>query len=267
MNGTHLEADELTKCTWCIFFPREENAPGALRELRPRWIRSPSPMERVRERAAIAGVGYTEFTRNSGVSTLTLALRAIRRRSRIAGLAVGDVDGVATHRVGDSVPASDVAHALGISAISPSSSTLFGGGSASRSIVASAAIAVPPGIADYVVLLALVERALGVPHGRHRSRRAVDVIETSTRRRTGYCDAASAVRADRARGHATLRHAPREDWVGRDRAAPPGRRQSERAARQPIAAGPRAVPRVALRRRAAPPLRLLPRERMPRSRW
>ena len=30
-----------------------------------------------RDRAAIVGVGYTEFSRNSGVSTLALALRAI----------------------------------------------------------------------------------------------------------------------------------------------------------------------------------------------
>ena len=40
----------------------------------------------LRDRAAIVGVGYTEFSKNSGVSTLTLALRAIRAAVDDAGL-------------------------------------------------------------------------------------------------------------------------------------------------------------------------------------
>ena len=31
----------------------------------------------MRDRAAIAGIGYTEFSKDSGVSTLTLGLRAV----------------------------------------------------------------------------------------------------------------------------------------------------------------------------------------------
>ena len=63
----------------------------------------------LRDRAAIVGVGYTEFSKHSGVSTLTLALRAMRAALDDAGLTTADVDGVATHRVGDSVQAAVVA--------------------------------------------------------------------------------------------------------------------------------------------------------------
>ena len=44
----------------------------------------------LRDRAAIAGVGYTEFSKNSGVSTLTLALRAITAALADAGLTAAD---------------------------------------------------------------------------------------------------------------------------------------------------------------------------------
>ena len=48
----------------------------------------------LRDKAAIVGVGYTEFSKASGVSTLTLALRAIAAAVGDAGLTVADVDGV-----------------------------------------------------------------------------------------------------------------------------------------------------------------------------
>ena len=103
-----------------------------------------------RDRAAIVGVGYTEFSRNSGVSTLALALRAISEAVADAGLTLRDIDGVACHRVGDSVQAPVVLHALGM----PDCRYYvdqFGGGSASHSIVGQAALAVIGGVADTVV--------------------------------------------------------------------------------------------------------------------
>ena len=66
-----------------------------------------------RDRAAIAGVGYTPFSRDSGVSTLTLAIDTILAALGDAGLDIDDVDGLATHRVGDSAPPWVVAPALG----------------------------------------------------------------------------------------------------------------------------------------------------------
>jgi acetyl-CoA acetyltransferase len=67
-----------------------------------------------RDQAAIVGVGQTEFSKNSGVSTLTLALNAITAALGDAGLTAQDVDGVACHRVGDSASAAVVAESLGV---------------------------------------------------------------------------------------------------------------------------------------------------------
>ena len=104
----------------------------------------------LRDRAAIAGVGYTEFSKNSGVSTQTLALRAIRAAVEDAGLRPDEVDGVACHRVGDSVQAALVAQALGVADLRYHLD-LFGGGSASASVIGSAAMAVATGVAEVVV--------------------------------------------------------------------------------------------------------------------
>jgi acetyl-CoA acetyltransferase len=104
----------------------------------------------LRDRTAIVGVGYTEFSKNSGVSTLTLALRAITAALADAGLALQDVDGVACHRVGDSVQAVLVAQSLGISDLRYHLD-LFGGGSTSHQVLASAAMAVATGMAETVV--------------------------------------------------------------------------------------------------------------------
>ncbi|WP_433326458.1 thiolase C-terminal domain-containing protein [Spirillospora sp. CA-294931] len=107
-------------------------------------------MRGFRDRTAIAGVGYTPFSRDSGVSTLTLAARAIRAALDDAGLTVADVDALATHRVGDSVPPWVVAPALGVPAVTWYLDQ-FGGGSVSHSVVAQAAMAVAAGVARTVV--------------------------------------------------------------------------------------------------------------------
>ena len=104
----------------------------------------------LRDRAAIVGVGYTDFSKNSGVSTLALALKAIAAAVDDAGLTLRDIDGIATHRVGDSVQAAVVLQALGIRDCRYYVDQ-FGGGSASHSIVGQAALAVSTGVADYVV--------------------------------------------------------------------------------------------------------------------
>jgi len=104
-----------------------------------------------RDRAAIVGVGRTEYSRNSGVSTLTLALRAIKAALDDAGLTVADVDGVACHRVGDSAQAAVVAQSLGIRDLR-SHHDLWGGGSQSMWAVGSAAMAVATGMAECVVV-------------------------------------------------------------------------------------------------------------------
>jgi acetyl-CoA acetyltransferase len=105
----------------------------------------------VRDRTAIAGIGMTPYFKNSGVSTLELALRAIKDALDDAGLQPGDVDGLITHSVGDAVPASAVAHSLGVD--DPHVLLdLVGGGSMSTAAVGAAAMAVASGQAEIVVV-------------------------------------------------------------------------------------------------------------------
>lgn len=107
-------------------------------------------MGTLRDATAIVGIGYTEFSKNSGVTTLTLGLRAIMAALDDAGLQPGDVDGLATFRVGDSVLPMLLAQSLGIRDLRYHLDQ-FGGGSVSHSIVGQAALAVHAGIAETVV--------------------------------------------------------------------------------------------------------------------
>ena len=105
---------------------------------------------RLRDRTAVAGVGYAGYSRDSGVSTQTLALQAIRAALDDAGLSVHDVDGVACHRLGDSVDPAQIAQDLGIADVR-FIRDVHGGGSAAAGTLIDAAMAVVLGIADTVV--------------------------------------------------------------------------------------------------------------------
>ena len=108
------------------------------------------PPSAFRDQVAVVGIGMTELSKNSGVSTLTLAVRAITEALADAGLDHGDVDGLACHAVDDSVHATIVAQALGV-ADPRWYLDQFGGGSTSHSIVGHAATALAVGHADTVV--------------------------------------------------------------------------------------------------------------------
>ena len=105
----------------------------------------------LRDQAAIAGVGWAGYSKDSGVSTLTLALHAIRAALDDAGLDHAAVDGVATHGVGDSTPATVVAAALGLRDVRFIMDQV-GGGGLSATAVGHAAMAVAVGQADAVVV-------------------------------------------------------------------------------------------------------------------
>ncbi|MEU8355255.1 acetyl-CoA acetyltransferase [Nonomuraea sp. NPDC048882] len=110
----------------------------------------PKRLLEFRNVTAVAGVGYTPFTKDSGVSTLTLACRAVLAALEDAGLTADDVDGLATHRVGDSAPPTLVGPALGLSDLAWHLDQ-FGGGSVSHAVVGQAALAVAAGLAETVV--------------------------------------------------------------------------------------------------------------------
>ncbi|MFI1164807.1 lipid-transfer protein [Streptomyces sp. NPDC020801] len=100
-------------------------------------------------RAAIAGIGATEFSKDSGRSELRLAVEAVRAALDDAGLAPGDVDGMVTFTM-DTSPEITVAQACGAGELSFFSRIHYGGGAACAT-VQQAALAVAAGVAEVVV--------------------------------------------------------------------------------------------------------------------
>ncbi|MFG3347861.1 lipid-transfer protein [Streptomyces sp. NPDC048018] len=100
-------------------------------------------------RAAIAGTGATEFSKDSGRSELTLAVEAVHAALDDAGLVPGDVDGMVTFTM-DTSPEITVAQAAGMGELSFFSRVHYGGGAACAT-VQQAALAVATGVAEVVV--------------------------------------------------------------------------------------------------------------------
>lgn len=100
-------------------------------------------------RAAIVGIGATEFSKDSGRSELRLAVEAVRAALDDAGLTPGDVDGMVTFTM-DTSPEITVAQAAGIGELSFFSRVHYGGGAACAT-VQQAALAIAAGVAEVVV--------------------------------------------------------------------------------------------------------------------
>jgi acetyl-CoA acetyltransferase len=100
-------------------------------------------------RAAIVGIGATEFSKDSGRSELRLAAEAVRAAIADAGLTPSDVDGLVTF-MQDSNTEIAVAREVGIPALTFFSRVAYGGGAACAT-VQQAAMAVATGVARTVV--------------------------------------------------------------------------------------------------------------------
>ena len=108
--------------------------------------------------AAIAGIGATEFSKDSGRSELQLAAEATAAALADAGLRPSDVDGLVTF-VMDGNAEIAVARELGLGDLAFFSQVGYGGGAACAT-VQQAALAVAAGIAEVVVCYrALNERS------------------------------------------------------------------------------------------------------------
>jgi acetyl-CoA acetyltransferase len=99
--------------------------------------------------AAIAGIGQTEFSKNSGRSELQLTAEAIKAALGDAGLKPADVDGMTTFTL-DTTDEIEAARAVGIGDLTFFNRIPHGGGAA-IGVVQQAAMAVATGIADVVV--------------------------------------------------------------------------------------------------------------------
>ncbi len=104
----------------------------------------------IRNRAAIAGIGQTEFSKDSGRSTLRMALEVILEALDDAGLKPEDVDGVVKMRANDDVFEIDLLRSLNLSNLRFFNEVPHGGG-ATCGTIAGAVAAVTSGMADVVV--------------------------------------------------------------------------------------------------------------------
>ena len=123
---------------------------------------------------AIAGIGATEFSKDSGRSELKLAVEGARAALNDAGLTASDVDGMVTFSM-DSSAEIAVARELGAGELTFFSLIGYGGGAACAT-VHQAAMAVATGSASVV----LCYRALNERSGRRFGQVSVGAVQAAT---------------------------------------------------------------------------------------
>ncbi|UUZ59393.1 hypothetical protein [Nocardioides sp. B-3] len=121
---------------------------------------------------AIAGIGATEFSKESGRSELQLACEAVTAAIADSGLRPSDVDGMVTFTAETSAEI-HVARNVGIGDLSFFSRVPHGGGAAAGT-VAHAAAAIHAGLADVVVCWRAFNERSGERYGLGRADRPMD---------------------------------------------------------------------------------------------
>lgn len=106
-------------------------------------------MDALSGKAAIVGIGATEFSKNSGRSELRLAVEAITAALEDAGIDRGEVDGLCTYTM-DNNPEIEIFRNIGGRQLKFFSRIHYGGGAACAPIM-QAAMAVATGVAEVVV--------------------------------------------------------------------------------------------------------------------
>jgi acetyl-CoA acetyltransferase len=127
----------------------------------------------LKDRAAIVGIGQTEFSKNSGRSELQLACEAVKAALDDAGLRPADVDGMTTFTM-DTNDEIEVARGVGIGDLTFFSRVPHGGGAA-IGVIQQAVMAVASGVAECVV----VYRAFNERSGRRYSIGVADTLVTA----------------------------------------------------------------------------------------
>jgi len=127
-------------------------------------------------RAAVAGIGMTALTRESGRTELDLAAEACRAACADAGISADAVDSVLSYHLNDSAPVVQVARELGIERLGWHND-IAGGGTQAASILGEAAMLIHARLARNV----LVYRALN-----GRSGRRMNTVSTGPQERFTY---------------------------------------------------------------------------------
>lgn len=107
-------------------------------------------MYALRDKHAIAGIGWTEFSKASGRTVRSLASEACLKAVADAGLKVGDIDGFVSFNFNDSAPAMAVATEIGVPNAMYAVDFLAGGNGANL-ITLTAAAAIEAGLAKNVL--------------------------------------------------------------------------------------------------------------------
>ena len=97
-------------------------------------------------KAALAGIGQTEFSKESGRTEMQLACEAVKSAIDDAGLRPSDIDGMVTFTV-DENEEIEVARNVGIESLSFFTRVPHGGGAAAGTVM-QAAMAVATGAAE-----------------------------------------------------------------------------------------------------------------------
>ena len=121
-------------------------------------------MTDLREKAVIAGIGETEYSKDSGRTELALACEAIVRAADDAGLSVDDIDGLVRFDM-DSVDEVALTSHAGLRNLRWMSHTGYGG-TGGNAVVVHAAAAIAAGLADTVVCYRALNERSGARYGR-----------------------------------------------------------------------------------------------------
>ena len=125
----------------------------------------------LRDKYAIAGIGYTDFTKQSGRTTRALASEACLKAINDAGLDPDEVDGIVSYNMGDSDPGIAVATELGLPR-AHYMNDVFGGGNVAVMIMLTAAAAIEAGLAKNVLCFRSMNGRSGVRLGGSRDQNA-----------------------------------------------------------------------------------------------
>jgi acetyl-CoA acetyltransferase len=130
----------------------------------------------LRDKYAIAGVGYTDYSRQSGRTVRSLASEACLKAIADAGLTVADVDGIVSFNFNDSAPAMGVATEIGV----PQAGYAVdfqSGGNAANLITLTATAAIEAGLAKTVLCYRAMNGRSGFRLGGGRDMSAYGVTQ------------------------------------------------------------------------------------------
>lgn len=117
----------------------------------------------LRDKAAIVGLGATEFSKDSGRTEIQLGVEAIMSALNDAGIDPADVDGMATYTM-DNNPEIELHRLIGGRELKFFSRAHYGGGAACAPVM-HAAMAVATGVADVVVVYRAMNERSGFRFG------------------------------------------------------------------------------------------------------